>query len=188
MTVPGTGRPSTRLETAKAFAGSALGPGPAKRLAAFGDGTLYVQAGEPVRFLAWLVDFAVFLLGSAAGIVVVALVDRRMELPGGTVALLFIGVLIAVPLLYGLCYGNGRALGAVLTGTQLVRSRDGGRVGLQACWAMLVRTLLLPLLVAAVVLGGAGAGGSLARTSIDRTATRQLHATGLVRLTDVRGG
>jgi hypothetical protein len=86
--------------------------------------------------------------------------------------------------LYGLCYGNGRALGAVITGTQLVRIKDGGRVGGKACWAMLVRTLLMPLLFVVVVVGALGGGGgspsgSLARTSIDPAATRQLHAAGI---------
>ncbi len=49
---------------------------------------------------------------------------------------------------------------------------------------MLVRTLLMPLLFVVVVVGALGGGGgspsgSLARTSIDPAATRQLHAAGI---------
>ncbi|MEU7715314.1 hypothetical protein AB0B03_25635 [Micromonospora chalcea] len=85
---------------------------------------------------------------------------------------------------YGLCYGNGRALGALLTGTQLVRAKDGGRIGLKACWAMLVRTLLMPVLVVVLVVtafstGSSDAPGSLVRTTIDPDATRRLHDAGI---------
>ncbi|MFB6397384.1 RDD family protein [Polymorphospora lycopeni] len=183
MTVRGTGRPPTRLEVAREHAERVLGRRTAKRLAAFDDGTLYVEASGGARFLAWLVDFVVYVLGVGVGFVVLSLVAVAAGLPDGTVALLAVSLLFVVPLLYGLCYGNGRALGAVLTGTQLVRVKDGGRIGGKACWAMLVRTLLMPLLLIAVIVGALSGGGSppgsLARTSIDPDAIRQLHAAGI---------
>jgi hypothetical protein len=136
------------------------------------------------QFLAWLIDFTVYVLGFAAGFVALALVDRAIVLSDDTVAVAALSLLLVLPLLYGLCYGNGRALGGVLTGTQLVRSRDGGRIGAKACWVMLGRTLFMPGLVVALLstafaTGSAGSAGSLARVSIDRAATRQLHAAGL---------
>ncbi|MEH1016939.1 RDD family protein [Micromonospora sp. CPCC 206060] len=138
MTVPGRGWPLTPLESAKEHAERVLGRRTAQRLAEFDDGTLYVQASEVARILAWLIDFVVFVLGVGVGLVVVSLVSVAAGLSGGTVVLLAISLLFVVPVLYGLCYGNGRALGAVLTGTQLVRVRDGRRVGSRACWAMLL--------------------------------------------------
>lgn len=184
MTVRGPGQPLTRLEIAKEHAERMLGRRTAQRLAAFGNGTLYVQAGAGALFLAWLVDFVVYVLGVGVGFVVVSYVYVTADLSDGALLLLLVSLLFVVPLLYGLCYGNGRALGAVLTGTQLVRIKDGGRVGGKAGWAMLVRTLFMPLLFIVVVggtLGGGGPapGGSLARTSIDPAATRQLHAAGI---------
>ncbi|MFC7759924.1 hypothetical protein ACFQY4_19315 [Catellatospora bangladeshensis] len=48
----------------------------------------------------------------------------------------------------------------MLTGTQLVRVKDGGRIGLKACWAMLIRTLFMPLLLLVVIAGAfEGTGG-----------------------------
>ncbi|TMR14374.1 hypothetical protein ETD86_28885 [Nonomuraea turkmeniaca] len=184
MTVRGSGRPLTRLEIAKEHAERMLGRRTAQRLAVFDNGTLYVRAGEGAQFLAWLVDFVVFVLGVGVAFAVVSYAYVAAGLPDGTLLLLAVSSLFLVPLLYGLCYGNGRALGAVLTGTQLVRVKDGGRVGTKACWAMLVRTLFMPLLFIVVIvgaLGGAGGapGGSLARTSIDPAATRRLHAAGI---------
>ncbi|ONI87653.1 hypothetical protein ALI22I_20745 [Saccharothrix sp. ALI-22-I] len=184
MTVPRTDRPSTRLEIAKEHAEHVLGRRTAQRLAAFDNGTLYVQAGDGAQFLTWLVDFVVFMLGVGLGFVVMSVVYVQTGFSDGTLTLLMLSWLFTVPLLYGLCYGNGRALGAVLTGTRLVRIKDGGRVGGKACWAMLVRTLLLPLLLIAVVVGalggvGSSPSGSPARTSIDVDATRRLHAAGI---------
>ncbi len=185
MTVRATGRPVTRLEAARANAEQVLGVRGAKRVEAHGDGTLYVRAGAAAQLLAWLIDTTVCLLGFGVGFVALALVDRAVVLSDGTVAVVALSWLLVVPLLYGLCYGNGRALGAVLTGTQLVRVRDGGRIGAKACWAMLVRTLLLPVLFFVVLLptafttGSFGTAGSLARISIDRAATGQLHAAGI---------
>ncbi|MGC7095163.1 RDD family protein [Amycolatopsis lurida] len=133
----------------------------------------YVEARTWRQFLAWLVDFTVFLLGSLVGVVVLSLVDRSAHLAGGVLVLSMVAILIGVPLLYGLCcYRNGRALGAVLTGTRLVRAADGGRIGGKAPWAMLVRTVLMPLLLVAVIVGaltggGTGPGGSQVRVTVD---------------------
>lgn len=150
----------------------------ATKVEAFADGTRYVPAGGWALFFAWFVDFAVFTLGVAAGFVALALVDRSQGLGDAAVTIAALALPFAVPLLYGLCYADGRALGAVVTGTRLVRLRDGGRLGAKGPWAMLIRTVLLPLLVVAVVAGGGYAGGSLKRGSIDIARTRRLHAGG----------
>ncbi|MDI5980613.1 RDD family protein [Amycolatopsis magusensis] len=151
-----------------------------KRLKTFRNGIYFVEAGFWRTFLAWLVDIAVFLLGAGAGVVVLAVVDRTANLGAGALVLGIVGILLLVPLLYGgLCYRNGRALGAVLAGTRLVRFADGGRLGAKAPWAMLIRTILLPLLVFALiaaVFGGSGGapGGSTIRVSVDVRATARL--------------
>jgi hypothetical protein len=85
--------------------------------------------------------------------------------------------------LYGWFYGNGRGVGALLTDTRLVRARDGSRVGLaKAGWAMLIRTLLIPL----ALLGALGGGGSVdaggVRVSIDVPATARLRTTAFQRV------
>ncbi|WP_340688113.1 hypothetical protein LCL61_19215 [Amycolatopsis coloradensis] len=153
-----------------------LGPKVAKRLGAFDDGTLYVSAGGWAELLAWLVDFAVYLLGAGAGFVVFAVATRNSAIPDSAALLTLLGLLIGIPVLYGLFFGGGRVLGAALTGTRLVRIKDGGRIGAAACWAMLVRTLLFPLLLVAMVLAGSGGVGSVRRVSIDEEATRRLRS------------
>ncbi len=184
MTVQGPSRPPLPPDYPTVRAEQVLGPQTAKRLAAFRNGVLYVKARESRQFLAWLVDFVVFLLGAAIGIIVVGGVGNAADLDNGKLALGMIGVLFLVPLLYGAWYGNGRALGGVLTGTQLVRLKDGGRIGAKAPWAMLVRTLLFPVLVILLLLaalsgGGAVGGDSGPRVSVDADATRQLRAAGI---------
>jgi RDD family len=187
VTVPGPSRPLPPQESAHVRAEQVLGPHTAKRLATFGDGGLYVKAGGWAQFLAWLVDFVVFVLGVGVGFVVLAVMDLTADLDNGMLTLGLIAILFLVPLLYGMCYRNGRALGAVLTGTQLVRITDGGRIGHKAPWAMLIRILmfLMPLLFIGVIVGtlagggGAPPGGSMARVSVDARATRQLRAAGI---------
>lgn len=149
-----------------------------RKTEAFADGTRYVRAGEWARLLAWFIDFTVFVLGVAVGFVVLAVVDRSQDLGDEVLLVGVLALLFAVPPLYGLCYSGGRALGALLTGTRLVRARDGGRIGAKGPWAMTVRTVLLPLLIIAVVFGGGYADGSLARISIDVARTRQVRETG----------
>jgi len=180
MTVTRPERPPTPLETAKQHVEQAFGPRIAKRLDTFKDGTFFVRAGGWAGLLAWVVDFVVYLLAVAAGFV--ALAVALPDASSNVVTLTAIGLLFGMPLVLGLFYGNGRALGAVLTGTRLVRYRNGQRIGASASWAMLVRTILFPALLAAVVMGGGLAPGDLVRISIDDEATRRLHAAGFLRL------
>ncbi|WP_255621649.1 RDD family protein [Pseudonocardia sp. DSM 110487] len=182
MTVPGPSRPLPPQESAHVLAEQVLGPLTATRLATFGDGGLYVKAGRWARFLAWLVDVVVFVLGIGVGVIVVSGVYVAAGLDEGTILVSLIAVLFLMQLLYGTCYRNGRALGAVLTGTQLVRLADGGRIGRKAPWAMLVR-ILMPLLVIGMIVGAFGGGGNVAdptvRVSVDTRATRQLRDAGI---------
>ncbi|MFG1817811.1 RDD family protein [Kribbella sp. NPDC049174] len=161
-----------------------LGAQVAKRVQPFGDGRRYVAAGEWARFLAWLVDLVVVVFGVGIGFVALALVDGQVALSNGALTLALLGLIFGVPLVYGCFYGNGRALGAVLTGTQLVRLKHGGRLGFWASWAMLVR-ILLPLFLVAVVAsafaGGGSAPGSFVRVSLDVDATHRLWAAEGVR-------
>lgn len=154
----------------------------AREIKTFDNGARYVPAGGWAQCLAWLIDFTVFVLGFLAGFVALALVDRSRPLADGVLLLALVGMLFAVPLLYGLCYTNGRALGAVLTGTRLVRIRDGGRIGAAGPWAMLARMVLLALLVPLLIIGALGGGGTMPggrvirRVSIDVARTRRLYA------------
>lgn len=180
MTVANSGRPLSPLDIARQHVERAFGPKVAKRLDTFKDGTFYITAGDLARLLSWLVDFGVFVLCAAVGLV--ALVVAAPDASGSVVGLTALGLLFGVPVLYGLCYGNGRALGAVLTGTRLVRFKNGHRLGAGACWAMLVRTVLCPPILLAISLGQMPSVGSARRISIDDAATRQLHAAGFLRL------
>lgn len=157
----------------------------APKISTFGDGTPYVPANGWAEVLAWLIDFAVFVLSVATGLVVLIVIDQgrppEQQLTDGVLILAAIALLFLVPLLYGgLWFRGGRALGGVITGTRVVRARDGGRIGARAPWAMVARTILLPLLVAAVVVGGGvgGPGGKPSRTGIDVKRTRRLHEEG----------
>ncbi|BBH68355.1 hypothetical protein ACTI_50400 [Actinoplanes sp. OR16] len=175
---PGT-EPRSRLEIAREVAEPVLGRRAAKRIAAFENGELYVEAGLPARTLAWFADFLVFAAGVVVGVVLIGGATVSADLSTTAVSVLALALLVVVPLLYGLCYRNGRALGAVLTGTRLVRLSDGGRIGAKASWAMLLRTVLMPLLLIVVIVsafdgGFTGPDGSTVRTSIDRAATRRL--------------
>lgn len=151
---------------------------PETKLKAFSNGARYVEAGEGAKFLTWLIDFVVYLLGVAVGVVAVAMVDRSQGLGGGVIALALLALLFVVPVVYGLFYFNGRGLGAVMTGTRLVRLEDGGRIGAKGPWAMLIRTVLLPLLILGAVLGGGVADGTLKRVSISVKRTRRLYEQG----------
>lgn len=179
MTVARPERPPTPLENTKQRVTSALGARAASRLDMFGDGTLYVSAGSVARLLSWFVDFLVYALGVCGGFV--ALVAAKPDIPDGDAALALLGLLGGVPLLYGLCFVNGRALGGLLTGTRLVRLRNGRRIGWGACWAMLVRTLLFPVLLLVTVTSGSIGPGTLSRISIDDAETRRLWAAGFLR-------
>jgi hypothetical protein len=185
MTVAGHKRPPTRLEIAKQHVEHALGPKIAKRLDTHKDGTFYISAGGWARLSAWFVDVLVVVLCAVGGAVVVEV--AKPETPSSTVGLTALGLLVGVPVLYGFFYGNGRVLGGLLTGTRLVRVKNGQRIGAGACWAMVVRIVLFPLLLCwslAAAASGAGSGlpGDLTRISIDEKATRRLHAAGFLRL------
>jgi hypothetical protein len=182
MTVPRPGTQLAVLEHAKAHAEHVLGPQTAKRLAMFHNGVIYVNPGGWARFLGWLVDVVVSVLGMGIGVVVAGGVALAADLDNGTGALIAIAMLFLAPLLYGgLCFRNGRALGGVLAGTQVVRIKDGGRIGGWASWAMLVR-ILYPLLIIFAIIGALGGGGNAPgsdRVSVDPRAIRQLHAAGI---------
>lgn len=180
MSVASRGRPPIPLDIAKQHVEQAFGPKVAKRLDTFKDGTFYVTAGDWARLFAWLVDFVLFALLALIGLGVLAVAFP--DVSGDVAALTMLGLLFGVPILYGLCYGNGRALGAVLTGTRLVRHKNGQRIGAKACWAMLVRTVLFPPLLIGMVFENAVNLATLARISIDDKATKQLHAAGFLRL------
>jgi hypothetical protein len=118
MTVPWPGGPPLR-ERADV---------PTERLGRYRDGTPHVRATRWRRFLAWLVDAVVMLLGLVVVIVILVGVDRAADVSSGTLGLTVIGFVFVVPLLYGaLCYRNGRALGGVLTGTGSCGSRTAAR-------------------------------------------------------------
>lgn len=183
MTVPGPSRPTLERERAIMWAEPILGPRIAQRIDTFGDDVLYVKAGGWARFLSWLVDFVVFVLGLGVAFVILAVVDLNADLDNATLGIALIASLFVVPLLYGgLCYRNGRALGGVFTGTQLVRFADGGRIGGRAPWVMLGRILMpwplffVLLLVSALAGGGSAPGGGVARVCVDVRATRRLRA------------
>lgn len=183
MTVARPDRPPTPLETAKQHIERALGEKTAKRVDTFEDGTFYVRAGGWAGLLSWLVDFLAFVFGVCAGFVGIVLATWNNKPDNNVLALLAVGLLVAVPLVYGLLFlRNGRGLGGVLTGTRLVRAKNGGRIGASASWAMFVRILLFPPFLVLVVVGGSTAPGSLRRISIADDATRRLHAAGFLRL------
>ncbi|MBK1787501.1 RDD family protein [Prauserella cavernicola] len=172
------GPPLPRTGSTREHVERALGPKIAKRLDTFEDGTYFISAGSWARLLSWFVDIVVYLVLVAVGLV--ALVVASPDASGETIGLTVLGLLVVVPPLYGVFFGNGRVLAAMLTGTRLVRLKDGSRIGLTAWWAMLVRTILFPLLIAVVALGSAvGVAGSLRRISIDEDATRQLQRLGV---------
>jgi hypothetical protein len=153
-----------------------LGVSAASRVKAYKDGTLYVETTLSSAFMAWLIDG---LLVNGTAIALGVLYHLRSTDPnkGAGAFMIAITLFVILPLLYGWFYGNGRGVGAVLTGSRLVRVQDGSRVGLaKAGWAMLIRTLLLPLGFLAAIGGSTGGPGEV-RVSIDVKATDQLKTT-----------
>ncbi len=110
MTVPGPSWPFPRQDSAQVQAEWVPEPRTAKRLATFGDGVHYVEARVWVQFLAWLVDFVVFVfvLGVVVGFVVLVGVGHAANLDNGVIVLILVAILFLVPLLYGVCYRNSR--------------------------------------------------------------------------------
>lgn len=119
-----------------------LGDKLTKRVQAHRNGALYVESTWSGALLAWLVD-SVLVNGTAVALGVLYYVRSTNPDKSAGAVVIAITLLFVLPLLYGWFYGNGRGIGALLTGTQLVRLADGSRVGLgKAGWAMLIRTLL----------------------------------------------
>lgn len=148
-----------------------------RKIETFGDGTPYMAAGAGAGFLAWLIDFVVYLFGFAVGFVALAGVLSSEEISGGVVLGILGGLLFGVPVLYGaLFYRGGRALGGVMTGTRLVRMADGGRIGAKGPWAMTVRTILLPAMIIGALAGGGVVSVGQKRVSIDVERTRRMLA------------
>jgi hypothetical protein len=153
-----------------------LGTSVASRVKAYQDGTLYVESTLSSAFVAWLVD-SVLVNGTAIVVGVLYYASSSDLNKAAGAGVIAITLLIVLPLLYGWFYGNGRGVGALLTGTRLVRVKDGSRLGLRkAGWAMLIRTLLLPLAFLAAIGGSTGGPGEV-RVSIDVKATDQLRTT-----------
>lgn len=154
-----------------------LGPEAARRVRAFENGALYVDSTMSGALLAWLID-AVLLY--AVAVTVAILYGTRSFDPDRAVGAVVIGIslIVVLPFVYGWAFRNGRALGGVLTGTQVVRMKDGTPIGFgKAGWAMLIRTVFLPFLFWAAI-----DGIGQVRVSIDRTATARLHDSGITRL------
>jgi hypothetical protein len=153
-----------------------LGASVASRVKAYKDGTLFVEATLSSALAAWFVD-SVLVNGTAVGLGVLYYVRSTDPNKGAGTGVIALTLLFVLPLLYGWFYGNGRGVGALLTGTQLVRVKDGSRVGLaKAGWAMLIRTLLMPLAFLAAI-GGSSDGSGGVRISIDVEGTDQLRRT-----------
>lgn len=157
-----------------------LGKSVSSRVKAFRNGDLYVDSTVGAALWSWFVD-SLLVNGVAVGLGVTYFVSSS-AVDRGTVAVVIAAVLmIVLPLLYGWCYADGRALGARLAGTRSVRVADGGRIGVgKAGWAMLIRTLLLPFIFW-VALGEVTDIGEV-RVSIDESATRRLREMGITTL------
>ncbi|NIK62502.1 RDD family protein [Kribbella shirazensis] len=159
-----------------------LGESVTKRVKAYKDGTLYVESTMSAALGAWLVD-SVLVNGTAIALGVLYYAGSTDPNKAAGSFVIALSLFVVLPLLYGWFYGNGRGVGALLTDTRLVRARDGSRVGLaKAGWAMLIRTLLIPL----ALLGALGGGGSVdaggVRVSIDVPATARLRMTAFQRV------
>ncbi len=150
-----------------------LGESVASRLKTYKNGTLYVEATWSSTLVAWLVD-GVLVNGTAIGLGVLYFVSSSVPNKDAGAVVIAFTLIFVLPLLYGWFYGNGRGVGALLAGTRLVRVKDGSRVGLRkAGWAMLIRTLLLPLTFLAA-LSGSNSSHDEVRVSIDVKANDQL--------------
>ncbi|GAA1694703.1 hypothetical protein GCM10009830_48160 [Glycomyces endophyticus] len=148
----------------------------ASKMKTFGNGTPYVEAGGWAVCFAWLVDFIVYLVLVAVGFVILAVIGEAASLSPNVGVVGLLALVVFAPALYGLCYRNGRGLGAIWAGTRLVRLSDGGRIGAKGPWAMTVRLTLLPLIIVGVVAGGGYAPDLIKRVSIDVARTRRLLA------------
>lgn len=180
MPRPGAIAPADRraaLADVRAGLASELGTAVAKRVRAFEDGTLYVDSTMSGAFLAWLVDSVLLY---AVAVAVAIIYGTASDDPDRAVGAVVIGLalIVVLPFGYGCAFRDGRALGGLLTGTQVVRMRDGSPVGLaKAGWAMLIRAVFLPFLFWAAI-----DGVGQVRVSIDRAATARLRRGRITRL------
>jgi hypothetical protein len=146
------------------------------------DGTLYVEAvGRAI--CAWLIDF-VLIVGLS---VVLGLVYYKTHLyeaesaAGASVIIIFL--CIALPFTYGWFYSNGRGVGALVTGTRLVRRSNGQNIGLlKAGWAMFARIYGRILFVIGLL--GGSTMDVTQRVSIDIEATKRLYGAGFTSLNE----
>lgn len=122
MTVRATDRPLTRLEAAQAQAGHVLGARRAKRIAMFGNGTLYVKAGTMTQVMSWLIDFVVCLFAVAVGVVALSVVDRAVTLSGGALAGAALSLFVLVPVLFVVLMVSAFSTGSSGTPGSLVRT------------------------------------------------------------------
>lgn len=157
-----------------------LGENAAKRIKAYTDGSLYVDSTAGAAFLAWLIDL-VLVDGTAIALGVLYFTRSYDPLRGVGAGVITLALLLVLPFLYGWFYRNGRAIGALLTGTRLVRIKDGSRIGWdKAGWAMLIRTFFLPFLFWAALDGTSSSMQE--RMSIDNHATNKVRAAGYWKL------
>jgi hypothetical protein len=162
---------------------TALGESQAKGLGAFGDGTLYSQSiGRSIT--AWLID-AVVIVGVAIAIALSYYHGHRYDQGAiGTMIFILISGTLVVPFVYGWFYSNGRAIGGLVTGTRLVRAKDGSKIGLLgAGWALFIRFWIgFDFIFGA--LNGSDVFENPARVSIDSKATQQLREAGFAKISD----
>jgi hypothetical protein len=157
-----------------------LGPSAARRARAFRNGDLYVDSTIGAALGAWFVD-SLIVNGSAIGLGMLYFTLSSAYDKSVGALLIAVVMMIVLPFVYGWCYADGRAAGAMLAGTRSVRLADGGRIGLaKAGWAMLIRTLLLPFIFWVAL--GEGAEPGEVRVSIDEAATRRLRDSGVTSL------
>ena len=157
-----------------------LGENAAKRIKAHTDGSLYVDSTAGAAFLAWFIDL-VLVDGTAFSLGALYYTRSYDPKPWIGASVITLVLLVVLPFLYGWFYRNGRALGAVLTSTRLVRIKDGSRIGwAKAGWAMLIRTFFLPFFFWAALDGDNSSMQE--RMSIDNHATKKLRAAGYWRL------
>ncbi|WP_141367199.1 RDD family protein [Glutamicibacter uratoxydans] len=189
-------KPRTRAKNAQTLtsireaAEPALGNKAAERIRRFRTGGIYVGASAPAAFIAWLIDF-LLIAGVSVGIACGSLGDFADEEAVLSAIGIFVLLSVLLPFLYGWFFRDGRALGGLLTGTRLVRIKDGSRVGWwKAGWAMFIRStlvlMLLGILLALLDTDGPGMfdwDASQVRTSIDIEATEKLSV--IVQRTDV---
>lgn len=127
-----------------------------KRSAQLGNGTSVVKASAWQQIGAWFVDFSVVAIVAAVAYVVVA---GSLEGTTGKAVLAALAGWIGAAWIYGLCCFGGKSLGALASGTRVVRFSTGTAPGVwRAGWVMFSRTVLFPIV--GLVLFVAAVGGA----------------------------